>query len=157
MNASFHKNYEINTPKKFRHIEENTENRSTDAGRSRLISRKMMECFYCSKKFLAQGTRKYCNDQCKNDEKRNRQNFVDNLGAQIKKGLYANYKLFREYLPGSGSQQINYDMALKKGFDEHAFYGTFNDSQKLSWRRVGDYYFIIMHEEENRLLHIYKR
>ena len=144
-------------PKKFRHKEENSENRLTDAGRSRLISRKMMECFYCSKKFLAQGTRKYCNDQCKNAEKRNRQNLVDNLGAQIKKGLYANYKLFREYLPGSGSEQINYDMALKKGFDEHAFYGTYINPHGDIWHIVGPYYFTISHKDDNRFLHIYKK
>jgi hypothetical protein len=58
---------------------------------------------------------------------------VDSLVKDIKKGLYANYKIFRELLPEAGNFQIDYDKVLKKGFDEHAFYGTTITNHNGRW------------------------
>lgn len=134
-----------------------SENRPTEAGRSRLLSIKRKECGHCFKKFEVRGTRQYCSEDCKNAEKRNRQKLVDDLGAKIKKGLYANFKLFKEIQPNSGKIQIDYDNALKNGFDEHAYYGTYINAHNDLWRKVGDYYFTITHDNSNRMLHIFKK
>jgi hypothetical protein len=42
-----------------------------------------------------------------NAEKRYRQWIVDGLAAQIKKGLYANYKILNELQPESGESKFD--------------------------------------------------
>ena len=51
---------------------------------------------------------------------------------------------------------MDYDKALKKGFDEHAFYGTGITKKNDRWYKVAKYYFSITHKNEKRFLHIYK-
>lgn len=119
---------------------------------------KTVECPHCNKINRAWGTRKYCkNNICQRAEKRKRETFVNSLVKTIRKGLYANYKLFREHLPTSGRVEINYDQALKKGFDEHAYYGTNITKENERWYKVEEYYFAIMHKLNERLLIIYKK
>jgi hypothetical protein len=118
---------------------------------------KVIVCPYCGENNAAWGTRRYCdNNFCQKQEKRIRQALVDSLAKNIKKGLYANYKIFREHLPGSGRVELKYDKALKKGFDEHAFYGTTISKDNTRWYIVDDYYFSIKHNENERLLIIHK-
>lgn len=134
------------------------QHKSTSAGRSQFFVGNVVRCAYCDNVFMAKGTRKYCyGGFCKNQEKRNRQSVVDGLAAQIKKGLYSNYKILRELQPLSGMSQIEYDVVLKKGFDEHAYYGTYVNIHKEIWHIVGEYYFTMSHKNENRILHIYKK
>jgi hypothetical protein len=113
---------------------------------------------YCGLEFYSKYKRDYCpnvNDACYKAEKSLRQSKVNALVAEIKKGLYANYKIFREFLPNIGQIRINYDDALKKGFDEHAFYSTHKFSE-VKWYMLNEYYFFIEHSNNNRFLHIYK-
>ena len=129
----------------------------SEAGRRQQTTGKVVMCSYCGKVFFAKGTRKYCyGDFCKNEEKRIRQSVVDGLAAEVKKGLYSNYKIFYEYLPESGQTKIDFDLALRKRFDEDAFYGTYKVGN-LKWRVVDDYYFFIEHSGDKRFLHIYKK
>ena len=129
----------------------------TEADRRQQTTGKVIMCSYCGEVFVAKGTRKYCyGDECKNAKKRYRQSIVDGLAAEIKKGLYANYKLFCEYLPDSGQTKIDYDLALRKRFDEDSFYGTYRVGD-IKWRVVQDYYFFIEHKDDKRFLHIYKK
>ncbi len=131
--------------------------RLASADRSKQKSGKVVTCNYCGSVFRAKGTRKYCyGDECKSAEKRYRQSIVDGLAAEVKKGLYANFKLFREVLPDAGEVRMDYDKALKKGFDEHAFYGTYKNPHNDIWRIVGEYYFTISHQDDDRFLHILK-
>ena len=135
-----------------------SQQRSASAGRRRPQTGKIIQCASCGEVFIGKGTRKYCyGDFCKNEEKRKRQSLVDELVAQIKKGLYSNYKILRELQPKSGESKIEYDVVLKKGFDEHAYYGTYINSHRDIWHIVGEYYFTISHEDDNRFLHIYKK
>jgi hypothetical protein len=134
-----------------------TQQMLTEAGRRQQMSGKVVMCSYCGKVFYAKGTRKYCyGDACRKAEKRYRQSIVDGLAAAIKKGLYANFKLFREVLPNAGEVRMDYDNALKKGFDEHAFYGTYINKHNDIWHIVGEYYFTITHQEDDRFLHLLK-
>ena len=55
------------------------------------------------------------------------------------------------------SVEIDYDVVLKKGFDEHAYYGTYINTHRDIWHIVGEYYFTISHKDEMRFLHIYKK
>ena len=111
----------------------------------------------CGKTFIKTGTTKYCPDaDCYKKEKRLRQNFVDSLTSQIKKGLYANIKIFREKLPNTGQVKMEYDDALKMGFDENAFYGSFRTKEGALWYKVNDYLFLIEIKNNSRFLHIYK-
>ena len=135
-----------------------TQQMLADAGRRQQIIGKVVKCSYCGEVFVAKGTRKYCyGDECRNAEKRYRQSIVDGLAAQIKKGLYANYKILRELQPVSGESRFDYDKVLKKGFDEHAYYGTYINTHRDIWHIVGEYYFTISHKDEMRFLHIYKK
>ena len=132
--------------------------KSASVGRRRLLTGKIIQCASCGEVFIGKGTRKYCyGDFCKNEEKRKRQSVVDGLVAKIKKGLYANYKILRELQPESGESKFDYDLVLKKGFDEHAYYGTYINTHRDIWHIVGDYYFTISHVDDNRFLHIYKK
>lgn len=131
--------------------------RSAEVGRSQQAKAKVIICPHCGQNNAAWGTRKYCdNDRCQKAEKRLRQALVDSLVKDIKKGLYANYKIFRELLPEAGNFQIDYDKVLKKGFDEHAFYGTTITNHNGRWYMVAEYYFSISHEDDKRILKIYK-
>jgi len=129
-----------------------------EADRRQQMIGKVVMCSYCGEVFVAKGTRKYCyGDECRNAEKRYRQSIVDGLAAQIKKGLYANYKILNELQPESGESRIDYDKVLKKGFDQNAFYGTYINSIGEIWHIVGEYYFTFSHKDEMRFLHIYKK
>ena len=129
-----------------------------EADRRQQMTGKVIMCSYCGEVFVAKGTRKYCyGDICKKEEKRYRQSIVDGLAAEVKKGLYANFKLFREVLPNAGEVRMDYDKALKKGFDEHAYYGTYKNPHNDIWRKVGEYHFTITHKEDDRFLHILKK
>ena len=135
-----------------------TQQKLAEADRRQQMIGKVLMCSYCGKVFVAKGTRKYCyGDVCKKAEKRNRQSIVDGLAAAIKKGLYANYKLFREVLPNVGEVRMEYDIALKKGFDDNAYYGTYKNPHNDIWRKVGEYHFTITHQDDNRFLHILKK
>lgn len=121
---------------------------------------KKYKCKSCGKEFYSKYRRDYCpevGDICYKHEKSLRQSVVDGLVKTIKKGLYANYKILRELQPESGESKIGYDLVLKKGFDEHAFYGTYINLNKDIWHIVGEYYFAISHKDDNRFLHIYKK
>ncbi len=132
-----------------------TQKKSASAGRRQQTTGKVVMCSYCGKVFFAKGTRRYCyGDECQKAEKRYRQSIVDGLAAEVKKGLYANFKLFREVLPNAGEVRMDYDKALKYGFDEHAYYGTYINPNKDIWRIVGEYYFTISHQDDERFLHI---
>lgn len=114
----------------------------------------------CGKEFYSKYRRDYCpdvNNACYKAEKSIRQSVVDGLAAKIKKGLYTNYKILREEQPEKGESRIDYDIALKKGFDEHAYYGTYTNANKDIWHIVGEYYFTISHQDDERYLHIYKK
>lgn len=118
---------------------------------------KKVLCPVCGCYFIKKGTSVYCPDKdCYEIEKRNRQKVVDDLVKNIKKGLYANFKLFREKLPESGQIKIDYDIALKKGFDEFAYYGTYV-FDSIPWYFVENYYFKIEYKNDNRFLHIFKK
>lgn len=131
--------------------------KSASAGRRQQKTGKIVMCSYCGEVFFAKGTRRYCyGDECQKAEKRYRQSIVDGLAAAVKKGLYANFKLFSEVLPESGQTKIDYDLALRKRFDEDAFYGTYRVGD-FKWRVVEDYYFFIEHKDDKRFLHIYKK
>jgi hypothetical protein len=131
--------------------------RPFEDGRSQQKPVKVIVCPHCGQNNAAWGTRKYCNnDHCQKAEKRHRQALVDGLAKDFKKGVYANYKIFRELLPEPGNFQIDYDKALKKGFDEHAFYGTSITEQYGIWYKVAEYYFSISHKNNKRSLQIYK-
>lgn len=145
-------------PKNFRDALTFSQQMLTEVGRRQHMSGKVVMCSYCGEVFFAKGTRSYCyGDVCKKAEKRYRQSIVDGLAAEVKKGLYANYKLFCKYLPASGRIKIDYDLALKNGFDENAYYGTFINSDDSLWHIVGEYYFTISHNEDKRFLNIYKK
>ena len=123
---------------------------------------KKYKCKYveCGKEFYSKYRRDYCpdiNNTCYKNEKSNRQSVVDGLAAKIKKGLYANYKILREIQPEKGESRIDYDVPLKKGFDEHAYYGTYKNSHNDIWHMVGEYCFAISHKDVRRFLHIYKK
>lgn len=144
-------------PKNFRDALTFNEQMLTEVGRRQQMSGKVVMCSYCGEVFFAKGTRKYCyGDVCRKAEKRYRQSIVDGLAAAIKKGLYANFKIFREVLPNAGEVRMNYDRALKKGFDEHAYYGTYINPNKDIWHIVGEYYFTISHQDDDRFLHLLK-
>jgi hypothetical protein len=121
---------------------------------------KKFTCKYlnCGMEFHSKYRRDYCpgnDDACYKAEKSLRQSIVDRLVAEIKKGLYANLKIFREKLPEAGQTKMDYDEALKKGFDEDAFYGTYKH-KNTQWHTVEQYYFLIEHSADKRFLHIYK-
>lgn len=121
---------------------------------------KKYTCKYlsCGVEFYSKYKRDYCphvDDACYKAEKSLRQSKINALASAIKKGLYANYKIFREFLPNSGHTKINYDIALKKGFDEHAFYSSRINNNEL-WYMLNEYYFIIKHINYDRFLYIYK-
>lgn len=135
----------------------NRRQRMAEAGISRQKPTKMIVCPHCGEKNIVSGTRKYCNNNlCQKKEKSLRQALVDGLAKDIKKGLYANYKIFRERLPESGRAELDYDKALKRGFDEHAFYGTSIAKDNTRWYKVGEYFFSIRHNEQERLVIIHK-
>ena len=117
---------------------------------------KQMSCPLCGEYFFKNGTRTYCENGCYKIGKKIRQGIVDGLVKEIRKGLYANFKLFQVNLPQSGQVQIDYDDALKNGFDENAYYGTFKSKDAL-WHVVDSYYFLIEHRADKRILHIYKK
>lgn len=113
----------------------------------------------CGKEFYWKYRRDYCPDvanTCYNNAKSIRQSVLDGIVKKTRKGLYANYKIFREYLPESGRIELDYDIALKKGFDEHAYYGSYKNPHNEFWHMVGEYYFTISHQDKIRLLHILK-
>jgi hypothetical protein len=144
--------------KKHKEVTTFTQQMLADADRRQHMIGKVVKCSYCGEVFVAKGTRKYCyGDECKNAEKRYRQSIIDGLAAEIKKGLYSNYKLFCEVLPNAGEVRMDYDKALKKGFDEHAYYGTYKNPHNDIWRKVGEYHFTITHQDDNRFLHILKK
>ncbi len=89
-------------PKNSRHALTFSQQMLTEVGRRQQMSGKVVMCSYCGKVFYAKGTRRYCyGEVCRKAEKRYRQSIVDGLAAAIKKGLYANLKIFREVLPVS--------------------------------------------------------
>lgn len=144
--------------KKNKEVTTFTQQMLAEADRRQQMIGKVVMCSYCGEVFVAKGTRKYCfGDECRNAEKRYRQSIVDGLAAQIKKGLYANYKILRELQPVSGESRFDYDKVLKKGFDEHAYYETYINTHRDIWHIVGEYYFAISHKDEMRFLHIYKK
>lgn len=144
--------------KKHKEVTTFTQQMLAEADRRQQMIGKVVMCTYCGEVFVAKGTRKYCyGDECRNAEKRYRQSIVDGLAAQIKKGLYANYKILNELQPESGESRFDYDKVLKKGFDQHAFYGTYINSIGEIWHIVGEYYFTFSHKDEMRFLHIYKK
>ena len=144
--------------KKHKEVTTFTQQMLAEADRRQQMIGKVVMCSYCGEVFVAKGTRKYCyGDICKKEEKRYRQSIIDGLAAEIKKGLYANYKLFREVLPNAGQVRMDYDKVLKKGFDEHAYYGTYKNPYNDIWRKVGEYHFTITHQEDDRFLHILKK
>jgi hypothetical protein len=118
---------------------------------------KKVRCPYCKECFLTRGTRIYCpGKDCYTKSKKDRQRIVDGLAKEIKKGLYTNFKFFQEHLPENGQTKIDYDQALKSGFNEDAYYGTYKFGNKL-WRMVENYYFLIEHTDDKRILNIYKK
>jgi len=146
-------NYRINTKKNHARGQQ----KPASADRSQDTPGKYVLCPYCGKLFKARGTRKYCyGELCKTEAKRYRQSTVDGLVSKIRKGMYANLKIFLEKLPEPGQAKMDYDDALKKGFDEDAYYGTYKSKNAL-WHVVEQYYFLIEHTEDKRFLHIYKR
>ena len=52
---------------------------------------------------------------------------------------------------------MDYDKALKKRFDERAYYGTYKNPYNDIWRKLGEYHFTITHQDENSFLHILKK
>ena len=146
-------NYRMNTEKNYA----GGQQKPASADRSQDKTDKYVLCFYCSKLFKARGTRKYCyGELCKTEAKRCRQSIVDGLVSKMRKGMYANLKIFLEKLPKPGQTKMDYDDALKKGFDEYAYYGTYKN-KNLLWHVVEQYYFLIEHTEDKRFLHIYKK
>ncbi len=118
---------------------------------------KKVQCTYCKEYFFTTGTRNYCKGKnCYMLSKKMRQRILDGLVKDIKKGLYANFKIFQENLPESGTVKMDYDLALKSGFNENAYYGTYKFEIYL-WRMVENYYFLIEHIDDKRILHIYKK
>ena len=89
--------------------------------------------------------------------KQQRQKVLDDLIKDFRKGIHKNFKLFRELLPLSGNFEIDLDKAFKKGFDEHAYYGTVINESEEQWNQVRPYYFHLQHSDNSRTLNIYKR
>lgn len=86
-----------------------------------------IKCTSCKKLFLpTHKNKKFCSDDCYHKEKADREAIIYELVKDVRKGLYANYKIFVENLSeeGTGTCVINLDTALRKGFDEKAFYGS---------------------------------
>ena len=114
----------------------------------------------CGKEFYSKYRRDYCpspENACYKSEKKARQSLIDGLVKKIKTGLYSNYKYFHEILPVTGEATVDYDKALKNGFDENAYYGTYINQHEDRWHKVGDYFFTISHKDEMRLLHLFKK
>lgn len=112
----------------------------------------------CKNEFApVNGTAAYCSNKCYQEVKRNRQKIVDDLVKNFRKGIYQNFKIFSELLPGSGRYKIQINNAYKMGFDENAFYGSSKDTSGFCWLHVGDYFFCIKTENETIFLILYKK
>lgn len=116
-------------------------------------------CLHCGETFTKKnGTNTYCPDKkCQKLAKRIRQKKVDDLIKEVRKGIYANFKLFSELLPNKTRRKFPLEPLLYKGFDEHAYYGskiTTNDG--VVWYIVADYYFRIITDEGRKYIDLFK-
>lgn len=116
-------------------------------------------CKHCGKEFeKVNGTSSYCpGKSCYKEGKKLRQKQIDDLLKKFRKGVYKNFKIFSELLPEPGGTEILLEALLYKGFDEHAFYGSFTDKSKINWFSVGDYLFSIKLEDQKKYINIYKQ
>ncbi len=103
------------------------------------------------------GNRIYCDDKCYDGFKKKKQRENNTLMKQFRAGFLANYKLFLELQPESGTSRMRLLQLLKKGFDQDAFYGTVLDKEKNEWHKINDYAFKISKEKEQPVLYLYKQ
>ena len=99
----------------------------------------------------------YCNKSCYKKSKRERQKIVDQLVKYFRKGVYRNYKLFIDLIQADGFTRIPIEEAYKRGFDEHAYYGTAKDEKGGLWYYVEKYCFNLEEENDIVFLNLYKQ
>lgn len=116
-------------------------------------------CEYCGKEFVkVTGSSRYCPGKiCYNEAKKNRQKNVDDLIKSFRRGVYRNFKIFHQLLPNIGNIQKPLKDVQSLGFDEHAYYQSLIDQNKIVWYFSGPYLFSIDNRTETSQLIIYKR
>jgi hypothetical protein len=103
------------------------------------------------------GTQNYCSSICYKEMKQERQKLLDDIIKDFRKGIYKNYKLFRDLLPKSGKCNIELEYAYKKGFDDHAYYGTSKDSIGREWHHIETFCFnIYLDSNGTKKLNVYR-
>lgn len=118
------------------------------------------KCLFCGTEFdPTNGTNIYCPDSdCYDLAKKQRQKILDDMIKAIRKGMRANLNLFTELLANKSDTLIDLNAALKKGFDQHAFYISAKEIGKdFNWYYCGSFMFSIQLINETLQLVIFKK
>ncbi len=115
------------------------------------------KCLFCNTEFQPPNLNSaYCSKAHYRLAKHDRQKMINDLTKNFRKGMYKNVKTLYKFLPEAGQVNIPLLEALKSGFDDAAFYGTYT-SNGVEWHKVGSYLFTISEKENIKTLHIFKK
>lgn len=110
-------------------------------------------CPYCQNNFLQKhGNQVYCSSSCQEQQKAETEFKLYGLIKEFRKGFLANYKLFEQVLPNTGTVTHKLSDLTNNGLKHNCFFGAFTDRNNKSWFKVSKYQFTIFEKEKTFLI-----